>query len=45
MGMDLTFSENIIIGGEGPYKGCLSPMDDVRNYDFESITDKSVKPE
>ena len=42
---DLEFSENIIIGGEGPYKGCSTPMVDVRSYDFKSITDKTVKLE
>ena len=26
--MDLKFSDNIIIGGDGPYKGCSAPMVD-----------------
>ena len=33
-----------MIGGDGPYEGCLSPTVDLRNYDFKSITDKTVKP-
>ena len=45
LGLDLKFSEDFIIDGEGPYKGCLSPMVDVSNYDFKSITDKTVKLE
>ena len=28
LGPDLNFSENLIIGGEGPYEGCLEPMSD-----------------
>ena len=45
LGLDLKFSESVIIGGEGPYEGCLTPMVDLRKYDFKSITDKTVKPE
>ena len=45
LGTDLKLSENVIIGGEGPYKGCSSPMVDVSNYNFKSITEKTVKPE
>ena len=45
LGMDLKFYENVIIGGEGPYKGCSVPMFDIRNYNFKSITGKTVKPE
>ena len=45
LGMDLQFSENLIIGGERPYEGFSAPMVDVSNYDFTSITDKTVKPE
>ena len=29
--LDIKFSENIIIGIEVPYKGCLAPMVDVIN--------------
>ena len=45
LGMDIKFSEGIIIGGETPYEGCLAPMVDVRNYDFNIITAKTVKVE
>ena len=45
LGLDLKFSENVIIGGEGPYEGCSAPMVDVKKYNFKSITDKTVKPE
>ena len=38
LGMDRKFSENIIIGGEGPYEGCLAPTIDLSNYDFKSLT-------
>ena len=43
--LDLKFSDEVIIGGEGPYERRSSPMVDVRNYNFLSITDKTVKPE
>ena len=39
MGLDLKFSENIIIVGEGLYKWCLVPMVDLGNYDFKSLTE------
>ena len=45
LGLDLNFYENVIIGGEGTYKGCSVPMVDIRNYNFKSITGKTVKPE
>ena len=45
LGMDLKFSEDVIIGGDGPYKGCSEPMVDLRNYEFESLMEKIVKPE
>ena len=45
LGMDLKFSENVIIGGEGPYEGCLGPMADLSNYDFISLTENIVRPE
>ena len=45
LGLDLNFSENVIIGGEGPYEVFSSPMVDVRNYNFKSIKDTTVKPE
>ena len=45
LGLGLKFFDNVIIGGEGPYEGCSSPMVDVNNYEFKYITDKTVKPE
>ena len=35
LGLYLKFSENVIIGREGPCEGCYAPMVDVRNYDFK----------
>ena len=40
LGLDLNFSQNLIIGGEGPYEGCLEPMSDFSNYDFKYLTEK-----
>ena len=45
LGMYLKFDENVIIGSKGPHEGCSSPMVEIRNYGFTSITDKKVKPE
>ena len=45
LGMDLKFSEGIIIGGYGPYEECLSHMVDLGNYNSKYLTDKIVKPE
>ena len=45
LGLDLKFSENVIIGVELPYEGCSEYMVDVSNYDFTYITDKTVKSE
>ena len=42
LGLNLKFSENLIVGGEGPCEGCLSPMDDLSNYDFEYLTEKCL---
>ena len=38
LGLDLKFSESLIIGNEGPYEGFSSPMADLSNYDFKSLT-------
>ena len=35
LGLDLIFSQNLIIGGEGSYEGCLAPMADLSNYEFK----------
>ena len=45
LGLDLKFSGNDIIGGDGPYEGCLEPMVNVSHFGFKSLTDKIVKPE
>ena len=45
LGLDLKFSEDIIIGGEGPYEGCLAPMAELSNYDCKYLTENIVKPE
>ena len=45
LGLGLKFSEKIIVGGDGPYKGCSAPMVDVSNCDFKLLTDKTVIPE
>ena len=44
-GLDLKFSENIIMGGDWLFKGCSAPMVDVSIYDFKPLTYKKVKPE
>ena len=43
--LDLIFSENLIIGGEGPHEECQAPMADLSNYDFKSLTENVVKQE
>ena len=45
LGLDLKFSENISIGGDGPYERCSETMVDLRYYKFEYLRDKIVKPE
>ena len=45
MGLDLKYSENLIIGGAGPYELCLVPMADLSNYGFKSLAENIVKPE
>ena len=45
LGLDLIFSKNIILGGEGPKKGCSAPMVGVNNYEFNILTAKTVKLE
>ena len=43
LGLDIKFSENIIIGGDVPNQGCSAPMVDLINYEVKSLTDKIVK--
>ena len=38
----IRFHKHVIIGGAGPYAGCLAPMVDVNNYDFKYPTDKKL---
>ena len=39
LGLDLIFSENLIIGGEGPYKSGFTPMFDLKNYNFKYLAE------
>ena len=43
--LDIEFLVNVIFGGDEPYKGCLSPMADITDYDFKSLTNKIIKTE
>ena len=43
--MDIKFYENIVLGGDGKFKGCSVPMVDVIAYDFKSLIANKVKPE
>ena len=45
LGLDINFSENVMHGGERPYKGSLAPIVDVNNHDSNILTAKTVKPE
>ena len=45
LGLDIKFSENIILGGDGTFIGCSAPIVDVSTYDFKTLTDNKVKPE
>ena len=45
LGLDIKFSENIILGGDGTLKGCSAPIVDISTYDFKPLTDNKVKPE
>ena len=38
LGLDLKFYKHIIIGGDGPYKGCSEPMADLTDYDYKPLT-------
>ena len=38
LGLDVKFFENIILGGDGQFKGYSSPMVDVSAYDFKPLT-------
>ena len=43
LGMDFQFSANVIIGRNITYEWWPSPMINVSNYKFTSLTDKTVK--
>ena len=43
--LDIKFSENIILGGDGQSIGGSAPIVDVRTYEFKALKDKKVKPE
>ena len=43
--LDIKFSENIILGGDGLFKGCSEPMVYFSTYDFKPLTENKVKPE
>ena len=45
LGLDINFSGHVIICGDGPYLGCLIPMDDAIDCEFKPLTDKIIKPE
>ena len=45
LGLDIKFSENIILGGDGTFKGCSEPMVNVIIYESKTLIDNKVKPE
>ena len=45
LGLDLKFSKNTVIGGEGPYKGCYVQMVDISHYKFKFLRHKIFKLE
>ena len=46
LGLDIKFSKNIIICGDGPFKECPAPMLDVSTYvSWFSIESKLLQPE
>ena len=42
LGLDIKFSERIIIGGDGPFEVCLSPMVEICSYNFTSHTNSPI---
>ena len=44
LGLDIKYSDNIILGGDGPFKGLLVPTVDISTYDFKPLIDNKVKP-
>ena len=45
LGLDLKSPKHVIIGGDGPYEGCLEPIADITDYGFKPSTDKSIMTE
>ena len=45
LGLNIEFSDNVSIGGDGPCEGCSAPMVDLSNYEFKSFMDEIVKQE
>ena len=45
LGLDLKVYKSIIIGGEGPYEGCLATMVDLSKHNFKYLTKNIVKTE
>ena len=43
--LDIEFYDNAMVVGDGLYEGFSAAMVGISNYDFTSITDKTVKPE
>ena len=44
LGLDLKFSQNIILRGYGPFKGWSLHLVDLSKYDFKLLSDNKVKP-
>ena len=45
LGLDIIFSDDVIIGSKVPYERFSAPMVDVSNHESVYITYKTVKPE
>ena len=45
LGLDKRFSKHFIIDGSGLYEGCLSPMNNLNDYEVKYLSDNIVKPE
>ena len=44
-GLDMHFSEHVVIGGLGPHEYFSSPMVDINQYKIKYLTDTIVKTE
>ena len=45
LGLDIKLSENIILGGNGTFKGCSAPMVYFSTHNFKPLIENKVKPE